>query len=255
MLPDGKLTLIMDRTTWHSGQTPLNILVLGALLGGAVIPLVWSMLLHQGNSCTAVRIRLAARLLKVLPARRWVVLIADREFVVLRWKRIRQCVRIRENTRSEDELVRDLLTMLQPEKVHTLFERTWVYGGWMHVVITLSPTGDRVIVASDLPVLDALNTYRLRWAIESAFCSLKSRGLRSGGDTHDGSSANLSALRAAVYRTGLDDPGGGAADSDPCPSAGPARASGRQCDADRVTDFHSGGAVGRRRLLGLPAAS
>jgi len=126
LLPDGKLTLIMDRTTWHSGQTPLNILVLGALLGGAVIPLVWSMLLHQGNSCTAVRIRLAARLLKVLPARRWVVLIADREFVVLRWKRIRQCVRIRENTRSEDELVRDLLTMLQPEKVHTLFERTWV---------------------------------------------------------------------------------------------------------------------------------
>ncbi|PJI52132.1 IS4 family transposase, partial [Methylobacterium radiotolerans] len=33
--------MIMDRTTWHDGQTPLNILVLGALLGGAVIPLVW----------------------------------------------------------------------------------------------------------------------------------------------------------------------------------------------------------------------
>lgn len=28
----------MDRTTWHYGQTPLNILVLGGLLGGAVIP-------------------------------------------------------------------------------------------------------------------------------------------------------------------------------------------------------------------------
>ena len=47
----------------------------------------------------------------------------------------------------------------------------------MHVVITLSPTGDRVIVASDLSVLDVLRTYRLRWAIESAFSSLKSRGL------------------------------------------------------------------------------
>ena len=32
LLPDGKLTLIMDRTTWHYGQTPLNILVLGVLL-------------------------------------------------------------------------------------------------------------------------------------------------------------------------------------------------------------------------------
>ncbi|KQR15458.1 transposase [Deinococcus sp. Leaf326] len=47
----------------------------------------------------------------------------------------------------------------------------------MHVVITLSPAGDRVIVASDLPVLDVLRTYRLRWGIESAFSSLKSRGL------------------------------------------------------------------------------
>ncbi|MDR6221418.1 hypothetical protein J2Y00_005054 [Deinococcus soli (ex Cha et al. 2016)] len=147
LIPDGKLTLIMDRTTWHYGQTPLNILVLGALLGGAVIPLVWSVLPHQGNSCTAARILLVARLLKVLPARRWGVVIADREFVgrewcaFLRWKRIRQCIRIRENTRIEDELVRDLFTTLQPGQVRTLFERTWVYGGWMHVVITLSPVG------------------------------------------------------------------------------------------------------------------
>ncbi|MDK2014797.1 transposase, partial [Deinococcus sp. 43] len=159
---------------WHYGQTPLNILVLGVLLGGAVIPLVWSILPHQGNSCTAARILLVARLLKVMPARRWAVLIADREFVgrewcsFLRWKRIRHCIRIRENTRIEDELVRDLFTTLQPGQVRTLFERTWVYGGWMHVVITLSPAGDRVIVASDLPVLDVLRTYRLRWAIESA---------------------------------------------------------------------------------------
>ena len=66
---------------WHSGQTPLNILVLGALLGGAVIPLVWSILPHQGDNCTAAQILLVARLLKVLPAQRWAVVIADREFV------------------------------------------------------------------------------------------------------------------------------------------------------------------------------
>ena len=183
LLPDGKLTLVMDRTTWHYGQTPLNILVLGALLGGAVIPLVWTVLPHQGNSCTAARILLVARLLKVLPAQRWAVLIADREFIgqewcrFLRWKRIRQCLRIRENTRIEDELVRDLFTDLKPGEVRTLFERTWVYGGWMHVVVTLSPIGDRVIVASDLPVRDVLQTYRLRWGIECTFSSMKSRGL------------------------------------------------------------------------------
>lgn len=58
LLPDRKLTLIMDRTTWHYGQTPLNILVLGAILGGAVIPLVWAILPHQGNSSATARILL-----------------------------------------------------------------------------------------------------------------------------------------------------------------------------------------------------
>ena len=103
-----------------------------------------------------------------------------------------------------------------------------------------------MIVASDLPVLDVLNTFRPSWAIESAFSLLKSRGLRGAGDAHDGPSANLSSSWAAVYRTDLDDSGGGTADRDPCPSAGQTRASGRECDADRVADAHSGGAVGRR---------
>ena len=49
LLPNGKLIMLMDRTTWHYGQTPLNILVLGVLLGGVVLPLVWTVLPHQGN--------------------------------------------------------------------------------------------------------------------------------------------------------------------------------------------------------------
>ena len=49
LLPRGRLTMVMDRTTWHYGQTPLNILVLGVLLDGMVLPLVWTVLPHQGN--------------------------------------------------------------------------------------------------------------------------------------------------------------------------------------------------------------
>ena len=258
LLPDRRLTLIMDRTTWHYGQTPLNILVLGAILGGAVIPLVWSILPHQGNSSTAARILLVARLLKVLPAKRWTVLIADREFVgqewcsFLRWKRIRQCLRIRENTRVEDELARELFTTLQPGEVRTLFERTWVYGGWMHVVITLSPAGDRVIVASDLPVLDVLSTYRRRWGIESAFSSLKGRGLRDGGHTHDGLRADFPAVRTAVCRAGLDGSGGRADHAGELTAAGQSGTGRGQPGAHRVAGPGSGRAVGRGGLLGLP---
>ena len=38
LLPGGRLTMVMDRTTWHYGQTPLNILVLGVLLGASGMP-------------------------------------------------------------------------------------------------------------------------------------------------------------------------------------------------------------------------
>lgn len=79
--PDGPLTLILDRTfvgrtacrrerapvwgysspsgrvpAWHDGQTPPHILMLGARPGGAVIPLVWSILPHQGNSGPAAHL-------------------------------------------------------------------------------------------------------------------------------------------------------------------------------------------------------
>ena len=101
LLPGGRLTMVMDRTTWHYGQTPLNILVLGVLLGGVVLPLAWTVLPHQATSSGAARILLVAQLLKVLPAKRWAVLIADREFVgkewcvYLRWRGIKRCFRIK----------------------------------------------------------------------------------------------------------------------------------------------------------------
>ena len=182
LLPNGRLTMVMDRTTWHYGQTPLNILVLGVALGGVVLPLIWKVLPHQGNSSGAARILLVAQLLKVLPAKRWAVLIADREFVGkqwcvwLRWKGIKRCFRIKENTRIDDLLARDQFQDLQPGEVRSVFEKAWVYGTWMRVVVTLSPAGDRVIVASDLSVLDTLSTYKKRWGVECTFSSMKTRG-------------------------------------------------------------------------------
>ena len=58
-----------------------------------------------------------------------------------------------------------------------MFEKAWVYGTWIRVVVTLSPTGDRVIVASDLSVLDTLFTYQKRWGVECTFSAMKARGL------------------------------------------------------------------------------
>ena len=77
--------------------------------------------------------------------------------------------------------------------------------------------------------------------------------MRDGGDAYDGLRANLAALWTALYRSPLDDPGCGASDRDPRSSAGQARANGCESTPDRVADPASGGPMGRRGLLGLPA--
>lgn len=183
LLPAGKLTLVMDRTNWKLGQRDLNLLVLGVTLGEVVLPLAWQVLPHGGNSATRGRMLLVGLLLKRLPAHRWAVLIADREFVGREWfcflrdRRIRRCIRIRENTALDDECARDHFEKLQPGEVRGVFDRVWVYGSWMQVVATLSPEGERVLVASDLSVWDTLVTYRRRWAIECTFSAMKTRGL------------------------------------------------------------------------------
>lgn len=40
-LSSGKLLLSLDRTTWEHGEAPLNLLVLGAVVHGYTLPLVW----------------------------------------------------------------------------------------------------------------------------------------------------------------------------------------------------------------------
>ena len=68
LLPSGRLTMVMDGTTWHYGQTPLNILVLGVLLDGMVLPLVWTVLPHQGPARNrAALTKTGAVLAKTLP--------------------------------------------------------------------------------------------------------------------------------------------------------------------------------------------
>ncbi len=103
LLPPGKLLLNMDRTTWRRGDAPLDLLVLGVVLHGYKVPLVWTALDHNGNSGTVRRIGLVSRLPKALPAARWKGLVADREFIggewfcFLRRKGIKGAIRIRKN--------------------------------------------------------------------------------------------------------------------------------------------------------------
>ncbi|MPY68155.1 IS4 family transposase [Deinococcus sp. SDU3-2] len=183
LLPSGKLTFVMDRTNWKFGSHDFNLLVLGVSLGGVVLPLTWKVLPHGGNSDMRGRMLLVGLLLKRLPARRWAVLIADREFIGQEWfsflrdRKIKRCIRIRQNTLLDDEPARNAFEDLKPGEVRSVFEQVWIYGSPMQVVATLSPRGERVLVASDLSVWNTLTTYRLRWNIECTFSAMKTRGL------------------------------------------------------------------------------
>ena len=181
-LPPGKLLLSMDRTNWKRGDTSLNLLVLGAVVEGYTIPLVWTALDHGGNSDTAARCKLINQLLKVLPGRRWLGIVADREFIGAEWfrflrrKRIRRAVRIRKDSHIDDMRASEWFGDLEVGELHCLAEKAFVYGEIMQVFATRSPAGDLVIIATDFDLWKTRELYRQRWSVECTFSSMKSRG-------------------------------------------------------------------------------
>jgi len=172
----------LDRTTWEHGDSPLNLLVLGAVVHGYTIPLVWVALDHTGNSDTKARMWVVLRLLQALPARRWQGLVADREFIGAEWFRflrrqgIRRAIRIRKDTVLDELTANQWFDDLQPGQFGVIAEKAWVFGEWMRVVATRSPSGDLVIIATDFGVWETWRLYKLRWSVEVTFGSYKDRG-------------------------------------------------------------------------------
>ncbi|WP_370657280.1 transposase [Deinococcus sp. KNUC1210] len=181
-LPPGKILMSLDRTTWEHGASPLNLLVLGAVVHGYTIPLVWVALDHTGNSDTRARMWVVLKLLQSLPAVRWKGLVADRELIGAEWfrflrrKGIRRAVRIRKDTVLDELPASHWFDDLQQGQFSMISEATWVFGERMQVVATRSPLGDLVIIATDFGVWETWRLYKLRWSVECTFSSYKSRG-------------------------------------------------------------------------------
>ena len=101
--PHGPLTLSLDRTEWKTAGHTHNLLVVGYLHRGVVVPLMWHALGKRGASSQAERIALFDALFALLPAARVEVVLGDREFIgkdFLRWldgRRVGFVVRIKKN--------------------------------------------------------------------------------------------------------------------------------------------------------------
>jgi Transposase DDE domain len=77
--------LALDRTNWKVGSRDINILMLAIVTRRFRVPLLWTVLDHQGSSNSSQRIELMRRYLDLFGAASIELLMADREFIGAGW--------------------------------------------------------------------------------------------------------------------------------------------------------------------------
>jgi hypothetical protein len=191
--------LAMDRTNWKFGKQNINVLVIAVVYHGVAFPLLFKLLPKFGNSNTNERIDLIEKFIHLFGSATLDCLTADREFVGEKWIKylndnyIRYYIRIREN-----------FWVLQPHngkqvKARWLFADLPMNGCRVnHRIVYLNNqlcylSGSKVKDKNGKPELqivisfnkpeDALEIYKERWQIETAFRALKTSGFNIE-DTH-----------------------------------------------------------------------
>ncbi len=182
-----RLTLSLDRTEWKTAGHVHNLLVVGYLHRGVVVPLAWRALGKPGSSHQDERIALFADLFERLPAARVEVVLGDREFIgrdFLGWldaRRVGFVVRIKKNAwvrhlRSGTAYqAGPLFATLRDGDRRRLRGKWTVYGTACYVTAVRAQGSTWMLVSNRHPDT-AQVLYRQRWQIETLFGVLKRRG-------------------------------------------------------------------------------
>jgi len=175
----------MDRTNWQFGKANVNILVVGIVYKGIAFPIAWILLDKKGNSNTEERIKVMEKVLKIIPKTLIENLLADREFIGKKWfswlidEEISFVIRIKDNLKiTRRGKVRAVKTSFRCRKDYqaiSLKESLEICG------VTLFITGTKVegefcIVVSQHPQKESIEIYLKRWAIETFFGCIKTKG-------------------------------------------------------------------------------
>ena len=188
-----KYLLILDRTNWKWGKSPINILMLSIAYRGISIPLFWVVLDLEGSSCTADRISILKRVLDKLGPGKIEALLADREFIGKEWfqfliaKKIPFIIRIKQNssiklTDNSILSVGQLCKWLGEKRIVDYPISLWSHPLYVSIE-RRKGAKEPMIVVSNLKFESSLKMYRRRWEIETLFGCLKTRGFRME-DTH-----------------------------------------------------------------------
>jgi hypothetical protein len=209
--------VVIDRTEWHFGRTPVNVLMVGIAHKGVAFPISWTVLPKEGSSSAEEQCKALERFFAVVDPSDVEVVLADREFISARWLRWLQdreipfVVRLRSDRRigltSQDSL-REGPSPGGPALPARMFARPLqggeekVLGGtrYLHgtdgepveakvVVRRIAPpesetpeseTHDRFLILATWGSRPEKATalYEKRWEIETMFAALKSRGFK-----------------------------------------------------------------------------
>jgi hypothetical protein len=179
--------LSIDRTTWEFGNCVHNILMLGVVHNGVAFPLLWWMLDKKGNSNSDERIDLLEEFFELFPEVEVDYLTADREFLGQDWfgYLLEQSfcefrIRIRESDKLEDTCqslkAKVVFSSLAVGQRQVLRHRRQVWGHWVYVSALRLEDGKLLIVVTNHRPHRAIADYGKRWAIETLFGCLKTRG-------------------------------------------------------------------------------
>jgi hypothetical protein len=183
----GSWRLALDRTQWKVGVKDVNILMLAVITPRFRVPLMWSQIDGAGCSDSDARIALMQRYLDIFGAGSIELLLADREFVGLRWLRFLNdnnvpfAVRLKETliVTPEGDRPRTLRSLLRTCRKKRVFRADLSDDPEDPLALNFAAKrikeGELLIVVSNTPARAALDAYKSRWAIECLFGDAKTR--------------------------------------------------------------------------------
>ena len=214
LLPhDGPYTLSMDRTNWQFGGFKINALVLGVTYEGVAFPLLFRLLPKKGNSNTMERIALIERYIALFGEGSIDCLVADREFVGADWLAYLNFRRIRYHIRIRGDFWVTKSSTGSRFKAHWTFQDLrvgqsksldgiYIVNGQMCYLSGARMKDEdgapqlQILVSYNRPE-ESIETYRMRWQIETCLKSMKSSGFNIE-DTHLADIERIERLFAVV---------------------------------------------------------
>jgi len=180
--------VVIDRTEWHFGRRPVNVLMIGVAYQGVAFPVVWEVLDREGSSSAEDGMALFRRFFRLAGSENIRVVTADREFIGEKWlafladREIPFAIRLRKRRRlalgrpEGPTLPAEMFFRVLSVGQTRLLRERYIGAVGVNVVGKRLATGEYLILATTAPPKEALSVYRRRWEIETLFGALKSRG-------------------------------------------------------------------------------